>query len=350
VAFKFALGLPLAVLGVWSVNKGAVSEAHQSLIAQLDYIRLDGFSLSDLGSVYPPLPLILAFLVGGSAVGLAVISSMLAGTALHAVWERMVQFEVPHATQLTLLCSVTLIPAVWFIVGQDVAAIGGLAMLVIALSGFLRFVLDGDTIGGFTAGLFLGAAFLFDPAALAYAICLLLATPFLAATRYRGEPAATRAMIAVLGFPTAAILLGWAFLEWRFGGTAFGFVSRDLGLFQFDVSPLADLWDAIGRVLRDTLFTPVYIVVAVILSSRRPLAATGLVIPLMGLVLVQWSGLTYSSTMALVLLSFLAMASVPSGTGRLVRWGLPAAAAVQLVLNIAVPPDVAGFQEWYSLL
>ena len=44
------------------------------------------------------------------------------------------------------------------------------------------------------------------------------------------------------------------------------------------------------------------------------------------------------------------MASVPSGTGKLVRWGLPAAAALQLVLNIAVPPDVAGFQEWYSLL
>lgn len=349
-AFKVLLGAPLAALGIWAVARGHVSVSHESLLSQVNELRGDGFSLDDLGNAYPPAPVILALTVGASAAALAIVSSMLAGSALHAVWERMVQREVPPVTQLTLICSVTLVPSVWYLASQDVAAIGGLSMLVIALAGFVRFVFSGDTSGGFTAGLFVAAAFLFDPAALAYALTLVLVTPLLASARYRGERAATRALISVLCFPIAALLLGWAFLEWRFDSTAFGFVTTELGLFQFETSAFADLGAAALDVARDVAFAPVYIAVATLLILRRPIAGLGYLIPVAGLILVHWSGLAYSPTTTLVLLTFLAMVSLPGRPGRMARWLLPAAAVVQLALNIAYPPELSGFQGWLILL
>jgi len=288
--------------------------------------------------------------VGGSAVGLAVISSMLAGSAFHAAWERMVQRGVPTATQLTIIASLVLLPPVWYLASQDLPTVGGLAMLVVALSGFLRFTTSGNTVGGFTAGLFMAGAFLFDPAALAYAFMLALATPFLASARYFREPAATRALISVLCFPIVALLLGWAFLEWRFDGTAFTFLTSDLGLFQFDVSPLADLRSAAIEVSRNVAFVPVYVAVAILLVARRPVAGLGFLIPVAGLVLVRWSGLAYSATATLVLLTLLAMVSVPSSRSRLTALILSGAAIAQILLNVVVPLQASGFDSLLRLV
>lgn len=338
------------MLGGWAVLNGHVSPSHQGLIAQTEAVLADGFSFSDLGNVYPPAPVVLSMLVGASAIGLAIASSMLAGSALHAAWERMVQRDVPYATQLTMICSVVLLPSVWYLASQDLPTVGGLAMLVVALAGFIRFVVNGDTIGGFMAGLFLAGAFLFDPAALAYALTLALATPLLASARYFRETGATRALLSVLCFPIVAVVLGWAFLEWRFAGSAFAFITTDLGLFQFAVSPLADLGSAALEVARNVAFVPVYTVVAALLILRRPLAGIGFLIPIGGLILVRWSGLFYSATATLVLLTLLAMVSVPARMTRLGRWILPSAAVVQLVLNIVMAPETPGFGGWFDLL
>jgi len=342
------LGAPLAVLGIWAVSTGSISPAHGRLIAQTRAVLDDGFSFFDLGNVYPPAPILLAMLVGGSAVGLAVISSMLAGTALHASWERMVQLNVPLLTQLSMFASVMPLPSVWFLASQDVPTVGGLAMLTVALAGFIRFVSEADTSGGFIAGLFLAAAFLFDPAAIAYALALAVGTPFLASARYFREPAASRALISVLCFPIVAVLAGWAFLEWRFEETAFTYLTSDLGLLQFEVSALADLWASTIEVAKNVALTPVYAAVAVLLILRRPLTGFGFLIPVVGLVLVRWSGLFYSPTAALVLLTFIAMVSAPSS--RSARWVLPAAATAQLAVNFALPPGIPGFEGWMSLL
>lgn len=348
IGIRALLGVPLALLGVWAVSEGSVSPAHRQLIAQTTAVLEDGFSFFDLGDVYPPAPILVAMAVGGSAVGLAVVSSMLAGTALHASWERMVQRDVPLLSQLAMIASVALVPSVWLLASQDVSTIGGLATLTVALAGFIRLVSDADTSGGFTAGLFLAAAFLFDPAAIAYALAMAAATPFLASERYFREPAATRALTSVLCFPIVAMLAGWAFLEWRFQGTPFTYLTTDLGLFQFEVSAVADLWTSAVEVAKNVAQTPVYVAVAVLLILRRPLAGLGFLIPVVGLVVVRWSGLFYSPTAALVLLTFIAMVSAPSG--RSARWVIPFAAAAQLAVSFALPPDLPGFEAWMSLL
>lgn len=350
VGLRFLLGAPLAVLGVLAVANGHVSESHRALVDQTEALLSQGFSFFELGNAYPPGPVLVAVAVGASAVALAVVSSMLAGGALYAAWDHMVQRGVPALTQTTMIASVTLVPSVWFLASQDVPTIGGLTMLVIALAGFIRFVRDHDTVGGFTAGLFLAGSFLFDPAALAYALTLALATPLLAATRDYREPAATRALISVLCFPIVAVVLGWAFLEWRFDGSAFAFITTDLGLFQFETSPLADLGSAVAEVARSVAFVPVYVAVAVLLVMRKPSAGLGFLIPVVGLVLVRWSGLFYSPAATLVLLTLIAMVSVPSKPTRLGRWIVPMAALTQLLLNVVMPPETPGFDGWLSLL
>jgi hypothetical protein len=344
------LGAPLAIVGVLAVLGGHVSPSHRALIDHATEVGANGFSFTDMGAFYPPAPIIATLLVGASAVGMAVISSLFAGSALHSAWEGMVQRGVPHATQLMMLCSVTLVPSVWFLASQDIPTIGGITMLVIALAGFIRFVFSNDTIGGFTAGLFMAAAFFFDPAALAYAFTLALATPFLASTRYSREPGATRALISVLLFPTLAALAGWVFIEWRFTGSPFSFISSDLGLFQFDVTAISALASAASSVLVDVLKTPVYLVVAILLARQRPVAGLGLLAPIVGLILVRWSGLSYSPTATLILLSLLAIVSVPTSSGRLTRWLLLGAAITQLGLNIVFPPLAPGFAAWWATL
>lgn len=322
--------------------------ARSGLIDQVDRLTDGGFSLASAGAAYPPAPVLLALAVGGSAVGLGIISSFLAGSALHAAWERMVRREIPQGTQLLLIASATLVPSAWFVATQDLAAIGGLTMLVIALEGFFRFAFNGETSGGFTAGLFLAAAFLFDPAALAYALSLVLATPLLASARYRRQVGSIRALVSVLCFPVVAVLLGWAFLEWRFAGSAFAFITTDLGLFQSGT--LSAFGSAAATVARDVGMAPVYLAVGLLLVIRRPIAALGYGIPIVGLILVRWSGLEYSQATTILLLTFMAMVSVPYKPPLWARWLLIGAATTQLVLGIVVTSSTPGFSEWIALL
>ena len=181
----------------------------------------------------------------------------------------------------------------------------------------------------------------------------LLAISLIAFTAYvwllRNTSAAYVATYAYVN-PVVAVLLGWAFLEWRFDSSAFAFVTSDLGLFQFEVSPMADLWAAAGEVARNIAFVPVYVAVALLLILRRPINGLGFLIPVAGLILVRWSGLFYSATATLVLLTLLAMVSVPSKPTRLGRWIVPAAATAQLLMNVAMPPETPGFDGWLTLL
>lgn len=336
VGTRFLLAVPLMVIGIRATLAGHVEASLSALLDQARSLGRSGFSLDRLSAAYPPAPVLIALAVGASAVGVVVVASILAGSALHAAWEKMAIARVPLLTQIALIASVTLIPAVWEVATQDLAAIGGLAMLVIALEGFIRFAFDGDTSGGFTAGLFLAASFFFDPAALVYAVSLALAAPLLASARYRGEKAATSAILFVLCFPIAAVLAGWAFLEWRFTGTFFTFLHHDLGLFGFSGGALHSLGSAALGVVEDVVRAPVYLVVGGAIALRRPIIALGYLLPIVGLVLVHWVGLPYSAATTIVLLTFLAMISVPNQPDVWLQRTIVIAVLAQLLINMGL--------------
>ncbi len=160
-----------------------------------------------------------------------------------------------------------------------------------------------------------------------------------ARARYRRQVGSIRALISVLCFPVVAVL-GWAFLEWRFAGSAFSFITTDLGLFQPGTS--SAIGSAAATVARDVGMAPVFLAVGVLLVIRRPIAALGYGIPIVGLILVRWSGLEYSPATTILLLTFMAMVSVPYQPPRWARWLLIGAATTQLILGIVITSSTPG--------
>ncbi len=294
---------------------------------------------------YPPIPTFLASVLPGGALTLALVSSVLAGVALASLWGRLERRDVPAPLAVLLLAALALVPAAWYGATQDLAAFAGLAFLIIALDGFVRFTVDYDTRGGFVAGMMLALAFGCDPNALIYAATLAAAAPLLAHQRYRNEPGATGATLCVLVFPVAAAAAAWAFLEWRFTGGAFGTVTAGHDLFAFPGGVLSSAAHATREAAAAALRAPLYLVAGGLLLARRRIAGLGYALPLLGLMIGQWIGLPYSSVSAFMLLTAIAIMTVPARPSRAVAWLLGVAAVVQIaVASITVgTPDVTRF-------
>jgi hypothetical protein len=220
----------------------------------------------------------------------------------------------------------------------------------VALDGFVRFIVDRDTRGGFLAGLMLAFAFGCDPIALVYAVALGAAAPLLAHARFRSEPDAAVATASVLIFPVAAAAAAWAFLEWRFTGSAVAAVVDQGTLFHFSDGVVNGLVAALRDTVGTALHVPVYLAVGALLFLRKPVAVAGYAIPLAGLVVAQWIGLSYSDVAAFMLLAAVAIVTAPQRPGRRASELLYAAAALQIVLGVIATAHSADVQRFLNLL
>ncbi len=319
-------------MSAWVAALPYTSAPHAELLAR--GTAMAGSSAAEaVGLAYPPIPTVLAFIFG-TAFALSAVASLFAATALHATVERMVRRRLPWYAVGALTLAVVAPPASWYLATQDLATMGGLTMLVIALDGVVRFAFGEETEGGFTAGLLLAGAFLFDPVALVYVVLLALAAPLLAWSRHRGEPAAARATIAVLCAPTLALVASTAYLRWLFTGRPIAGPIRELGLFSFPDGVMNSLVDALAFTGEAMWHSPIYLVVGTLLVLRRPVAGLGLLLPLVGLTLTVWVGFPYAPIAAILLLTLLGLATIPSRPGWRVSALLVAAAAVQLAVNL----------------
>jgi hypothetical protein len=154
------------------------------------------------------------------------------------------------------------------------------------------------------------------------------------------------ATASVLLFPVIAAAAAWAFLEWRFTGSAFASVTRDGTLFHFPDGVLGGLGQAIGRTASTLLHAPVYIAVGVLLFLRKPMAVAGFALPLAGLVVADWIGLEYASITAFMLLAAVAIVTAPARPTGWVARVLVGAAVLQIVLGVVAtnhPTEIATF-------
>ena len=313
-------------------HRGFVSAPNTALEVNAALARSTG--LAGLRWAYPPVPTFLASVVPGGPLGLALVSSILAGVAMASLWHRLVQRRVPLALSILLLASLAAVPAAIYGATQDIAAFAGLAFLILALDGFVRFIVDRETRGGFQAGMMLALSFGCDPVALVYAAALAGAAPLLARTRYREDPGAAVATASVLLFPVGAAAAAWAFLEWRFTGAVFATVRHNGTFVHFPDGVVRGL----GIALRDTattaLHVPVYVAVGALLFARKRIAVAGYALPLAGLVFAQWVGLTYTNTTAFMLLAAIAILTVPARPSRNTVRVLAAAGALQIGLGL----------------
>ena len=332
---RLACGLPLVLIAVLASRSGYVSPELAELSARAEQVRR-GEGLQQLSAAYPPLPTLTAAILPGGAVWISVISALLGGVALQLVLARLVRRQTGWLVGSALVVALVGSPAVWFQATQNPSQFMALMFLVIAIDGFVRFVVRDDTAGGFASGLALAGAFLCDPVGLIYLIAIVASTPVLA--RRPGLNPRNRATMIVLAFPTLSVMASWAFLEWRFSGSAFATVWSTTDAFRLDASAMVS---AVADVFATVLVSAVFVAVAFVVVLRRPRAAAALAVPAVGMGLTAIIGLPFAPGLVLALLTFVALYSAPRNLRRYEQVFLVVGAAAQLVITLSWRPDRA---------
>lgn len=327
---RLSLCLPYLALAAWLDLHGVHSAEAVSLEHAAKTLGQGSGGIS-LGE-YPPVIVAIARVLPGGPSTLAVLGALCAGGVLHSCWERLVRAEVPRWLTAVLVVAVGAVPAFWLNATEDLVGFAGLALFIMALNSLLDFLYLGRTSAGYAAGLSLALAVLCDPAALVYAASAVVATPFLAWERLHNDPGSSRSTIAVLAFPSLAVLGSWAFLEWRFAGSpwhaaALAPAALVPAAFHFPRGVMAALASAGGHVGWELLCTPVFFVSAALAARRRPVALLPLVAVPIALVGAAWLGLQAPLDVGLVLLPLTGTFAVPTRPGPLVSGVLAAGAA-----------------------
>lgn len=331
-------------------QRGFASTSHLQAVRQSAALVAGGADLSGVRDAYPPLPTLVATVVPGGTLGLCVVSALFAGVALHTVWERLLDRDVPRWLVGLLLLPILAVPAVAYLASESLPGIATISLLAVAVQGFVRFARERSTEGGFVAGLALAAAFCFSPITVPYALALGASTVFLARERFREEPAAAPATVGVVLFPVTFAIAAWMFMQWRFSGTVFATLADAPAFLAFPGGAWASLGDAAATVGLGLLHSPLYLLMAVSMGVRRPLPLLGYLMPVAGSVLAVWIGLLFTQVSSTVLFTMLALISVPRRPRRGLVVALAVVALAQLALGWLWPPTSPGFTEWVAAL
>lgn len=332
---RIALAMPYVLIAVIADARGIASTTNLTLDAVGARIDWGADDLSFVSDVYPPIPTILASILPAGAVWQGVLGALCAGIVLQLLAERVLQRGVSLGLAALLIASVGATPPFIYLATQDLVAFVGLAMFAVALSGLLRFAVDGDTEGGFQCGLALGVAAMCDPATILFAACMAMAAPLIAWRRYRGQPGAALATVIIVTFPTAAAIAGWAFVEWRFTGSAFHSLRAGDDFLAFP----GGWWATVERELREMgtriIVTPVFVVAAVLIAVRRPTALGAQVLALIAILLSKVLGFNMGTGQGYVILAFVGVITVEAAPRSAVKWTLVVAAVGQVVAQWA---------------
>lgn len=312
-----AVALPLVVLAATMAHDGWLSDTHGAFLQRVRF-ALDRGRLELLGFEYPPLPFLLLI---PSATTTA--TWVLGGVAVAALaW-----LVIDECTERrSILPLVLLVAALWtpiglhLVIGDFNEAIGLLA-LFIGWRHYRRWWSTRQTIHGLRTGLWLGLAFYTSPLGLAVALVAGAVLP-LVFPRLQIPPFASQLVLLV--FPGVAAATTWAYLSWVFvGHVAFPFTPWEPG------SPL------LGEVV---LWSIPYLLVALLLWKRPSATTAGILLPLALLWVANRVGWHFSLAFAVVMLTLVAIVSLPASLDRAVRALVGAVAVTQAVLAWIVWP------------
>jgi hypothetical protein len=327
-----ALSTPFVALALFYTGDVAANTETERIGA---YIRWGSDDLSFASRLFPPVPAAVAGLTPFGTRGLGVAGGLLAGVVLGVLAERLSK-TLPVWLVGVLLAGLGAMPAFGVLAVSDFGGFAVVALLSVGLAGMVRFVADGDTGGGFTCGLAMGAAVMCDLSAVLFTIMLAASCALIIRLRGFGgaepAPGLIRASALVIVFPAVSALAGWTFLEWRFAGTFFqGLDGRwgpnviTGGLAALAAQPWRELGEAVLR-------TPVFLAVLVLgVLHRRWLTVLLLPAPPLLVGLAVALGLPLSPPEALLVLGVTALVA-PMPAGRLTIVVLSVAVGAQVGL------------------
>jgi hypothetical protein len=346
-ALGLTFALPLIVLVAWAGHERFISPNLAYLEHRATKVAA-GPGLRQLQYAYPQLPVLLAWLLPGGVLALAIVTCVFSGTVLAVLARQATLMRLPVLLPLAFL------PAMWYSASELLPEVVALTFLAVALPAFIRFAADGDIHSGFVAGLALAVAYAADPGALLFAVVMCLFVPLIGAVRRRGEPQqASIAVVAVIAFPCVAAVAVWSFLLWKFTGNWPGSLAYapNAHVLAFPDGVLGGLRNAVTAALTDLAHSVMYICVALLVTIRRraPAYGLGLLLPVLALILALWLGFDYNPVTAYFMFTLLAVTVIthnPTMDDPRLRWVLLAAAVVSLALAFVWPPTSAGFELW----
>jgi hypothetical protein len=237
-----------------------------SLAERAASISWDSLDIVWLEQLYPPVTTIVAALLPGGRLGLALLGAAVAGGLLLRLLEIMVQRSYPRGTMVFLLVAFAANPLFVYTATENFEGIVCLGLFGVGLADTVRFFAWNDTQAGFRAGLLFMLTVLASPAGFFYVAVAVLAAPFLRLAR-REQAGARAANVLILAFPTIASLLAFAFLEWAFVGRPFSFVPALVA----DGRPFADVMTILFTTFNGFLvMAPVLSAWLVALIVRKP--------------------------------------------------------------------------------
>jgi hypothetical protein len=335
------------VLVAWAGHEGFISVNLAYLEHRVSLVAT-GPGLRRLQYAYPQLPVLLAWLLPGGALVLAIVTSLFSGMVLAVLARRATLMRC------SVLLPLAFVPAMWYSSSELLPEVVALTFLAVALQGFIHCAADGDVHSGFVAGIALAAAYAADPGALLFTVVMCLFVPLIGVLRHRGEPhQASVAVVAVIAFPCVAAVAVWSFLLWKFTGNWPGSLAYapEAHVLAFPDGVLGGLWNAVTAALADLAHSVMYICVAALVTIRRraPAYGVGLLLPVLVLVLALWLGFDYNPVTAYFMFTLLAVTVItnnPTMDDPRLRLVLLVAAVAQLALAFAWPPTSAGFELW----
>src|SRR5262245_34389500 len=149
-AVRVGIFVPLVAIATVVLGRTGASATDRLLLARADLARSGSFE--GLRWAYPPIPTFIASIVRTPTL-LVASGCVFVALAGLVVAERLAARGLPMWLKVLLVAGIMATPSAWFVITQDVAAVMGLCLLVVAIDGFERFAMEGHTIGGFVTGL-----------------------------------------------------------------------------------------------------------------------------------------------------------------------------------------------------
>lgn len=307
---RLALCVPYLALAAWDISHGARPAADTALEARAHAGVPSG---TWLAHAVPLLPVLVARVCSPAA--LVVVSALCAGGMLQLVLARVLRARLDRWLEVAVVAGIAALPIFWATIGTSFETAASLACVSVAIAGATEFVVWGRTSGGYAAGISLAGAVLCDPATLGCAVALVVAADVSALVRRRVEPHVTRSLSAVLAFPTVAVVCGWAFFEWRLGGSGAAPFAV-VGITHLPHLTLTGLERAARRAGIALACSPVFAWSGIGTTMRRPHAALGFVAVPVVLLLQGWIGPGIPVGGLALVFSLFGMLALPRRPGR----------------------------------
>jgi hypothetical protein len=330
---RLALALPFVTVALLSRTSPWVAEANERLIARGELVQWGDTSLGWTAEVFPPIAAALSSVLRGSELAMNLLAAAVIGFTLQRLAGVLVRRGFGLWPTVAVLGTLVLTPPLYYLAANDLQALLGIALLVIALDGIASFVEDRSTEAGFRAGLALGVAVMLDPGAWLYALTLGAVAPFFARRAGRSGRGANRATVAVLLFPAVAAVVFWLYVSWWFSSDPLGGMEDAAANGWFVGGVGASAATAATSIALGVLSVPLFWVAAGFRAVRDPWTLIAPGIALVGLFLSLWFGLRESGGQTYVVLSALYVLLLavrrPSHAR---RWVIIGASVLQIVL------------------